>query len=753
MTTRASVHGGHKTVRSAWRTGNALLPPQYAFALAALIAAGAVWLCLMAVLQSPWFGIQLDRDPQRVGIVQAVDQTAAATGLAPGDRVTAFAAPDGEPVPLEPLSLVSDLDHAGGFTERAALLAHLARLYEATRHSTARVTLDDGRELTLERTRRALTELPAGVWVLVAGIIPFLVGAGVWSYRDGHVATRLLLLAGASFMLIALSNLLYAYRQPTIDPQLLQYAVHANRLGTFLFFFSYVALFWSYPFRLGSIYVVHALLAIAALLFVNEITQTIEWPGDPFAFPVVISLPFCLAFIAMQWWLSRERPVERAVLQWFALSMMVGMILVTGLYFLPGLLGAEPVLALELAFAVGVISYLGLMLAVVRYRLFQLDLWWLSAWMWLLGGSAIVALDLLIAHLLNIASTYVIVASIFIVGWLYFPVRQWLWRRLFWRGQSPMEWVPAELFEAIVAARDAGSLRATWASLLQRMFHPLQLAWSADGIESPYTGEEGLTLHVPDLVGDGTMKLSCRNAGRRLFSPDDARLVASLLQMIRPALQGRQSREAARRIERERIMRDLHDDVAARLLTLTRRLTNPADAASVQAALDALRETIYRLHRPEGSNLKTALADWRFEFAERLDSHHIEFAWDLPDELGDIKLDANSLANLGQILREAVSNAIRHAAPGQVTVTARRRPERLCLAVIHDGARTHPDHWQAGTGIANIRYRVRQLGGEVCWRMHDGQCECQWWFPVDTGHPGGQTATGHSSEGSTTHGD
>lgn len=726
----AAAAGDESKVTTTRQASRTLLSPQYAFALAALIAAGAAALCLAAVLHAPWFGVQLDRSPERVGMVIAVDPAAAALGIEPGDRVVAFAAPTADPVALQPLSLVSDLDHAASFPTLRQLFAHLDALYEATRHSTSVVIMDDGRRLTLERSNRSLGMMPPGIWVMVAGVIPFMVGAGVWSYRGGNAATRLLLLAGTSFMVIALSNLLYAYRQPTVDPQLLQYAVQANRLGTFLFFYSYVALFWIYPFRLGPVRVVGGLLTIALLLFVNEVTQTIHWPGDPFAFPIVVSLPVCFAFIAMQWWHSRGNPVERAVLLWFALAMMVGMVLVTGLYFLPSVLGAPPILALELAFAVGVISYLGLMLAVVRYRLFQLGRWWLSAWMWLLGGSAIVVLDLLVAHALNVASTYVIVISIFIVGWMYFPVRQWLWRHFVWHGRSPMEWVPAELLEAVAASRGDADLRASWASLLDRIFEPLQISRLAGTPASPAPAAEGLTLRVPDLVGPGSIELAYRNGGRRLFSPDDGRLVASLIHMVRPAIESRQAQQAARQLERKRIMRDLHDDVGSRLLTLTRRLRDPAEAESARAALHALRETIFRLNRPEGSDLAAALADWRYEMAERLDSHGIGLHWQEGEDLPPIVLDAEQRANIGQVLREAVSNAVRHAQPSRLDVMIDWRDGVLHGEVSHDGRTSEAAQWVPGTGMANIQYRMQRLDGAVSWHSTTDRTCMRWHLPI-----------------------
>jgi signal transduction histidine kinase len=719
------------------------LLPQQAFALAALLAALGVVGCTWLVLQSPWFGIQLDTTPERVGQVMAVDADAAAAGLRPGERVTAFAAPNGDPVPLQPLSLVSDLDQAGSYEALDELLMHLRVLYRATEHDTTGAHLADGRQVTLERRSRPLSSLPPGFWIIAAGTIPFLVSAGVWSYRGGNLASRVLLLAGTSFMGIALANLIYAYRQPSLEPLLLQGAVHVNRLSTLLYFASLMALFWVYPRRLGSVKVVAVLLAAAVALFLNELTRTVHWPGNPFAFPVVVTFPLFLVFVALQWWHSRRDPTERAALQWFVLAMMTGLALVTALYFLPGLTGTVPLLPLEMAFAIGVISYLGLVMAVARYRLFQLGDWWLTAWLWLLGGTAVVALDLFIAYLMNVAPAYVITLSLLIVGWVYFPVRQWLWRRLFWQGTAPMDWVPRELLEAVVRARDHTALSTHWSTLLQKLFQPLRITPLPDASSAPRISDEGLTLTVPDLGAQGTFQLAYRSGGRRLFGPSDVDLVASLLQMSGPAVDAHLAREAATRRERERIMRDLHDDVGARLLTLTHRLRSREEAAMAHGAMQALRETIYSLNRPEGVDLSAAVADWRYELMERLESNGTALDWRVSETLRPMKLTAEQRTGLGQVLREAVTNALRHARPTRLRVTFEYTAGTLCCTIEDDGG-GDPGEWTAGAGMTNMRKRMGELGGSVSWQPTGTGCRVCLRLPAGAGgeSAGDQKPTG-----------
>ncbi|MFO7593818.1 MAG: hypothetical protein R6X15_07255 [Pseudomonadota bacterium] len=696
--------------------------PQFTFTLAALTGLACIALCLWLVMQAPWFGMTLDATPEQVGRVLAVNPTARAVGVDVGDKVIAFSAPGVKPVPLYPLSLINDPDHTGSFHELNRLFTHVGQLYAVTNRDITLVHLADNRIVPLPRQSRELGGVPPGWLILAAGIIPFIVSAGVWSYRRRDTVSFLLLLAGTGFMGIALSNLIYAYRQPSIDPMIFQFAVYANRLSTLLYFFMIMAIFWIYPRPLGSRRVIGFGLLLVLIIYVNELSQTIELPGDPFAFPLVLSLPFTLTLIAIQLYYSRRDPVDYAALQGFVLALMTGTILVTGLYFLPPVLGAAPVLSHEFAFAIGELGSLGLIMAVARYRLFELGTWWLTAWMWLLGGAAVLGLDLLIAYLWNLTPQTVITFSLFLVGWVYFPLRQWLWKKLFWNGHDPMKWLPRAMLEAVVASHNTTLLSANWHALLHKLFRPMLIKPLDEPVAAPAIDKEGLTLRVPDLAGENGVELTYRSDGRRLFSPADIELVSTLLQMAGPAVNVQTAREAATRKERERIMRDLHDDVCSRLLSLSHRLREGDNAEMVRHAMQALRETIYSLNRPEGEELNASLAEWHHETIERLEACNIGLKWRIAEALPEIMLTPAQRANLGQVLREAVSNAIRHAKPSSIRFDFRYTAESLHVEIRNDGECHDPALWSPGTGMMNMRRRIQDLDGKIHWSKDRDGC-------------------------------
>jgi signal transduction histidine kinase len=66
-----------------------------------------------------------------------------------------------------------------------------------------------------------------------------------------------------------------------------------------------------------------------------------------------------------------------------------------------------------------------------------------------------------------------------------------------------------------------------------------------------------------------------------------------------------------------------------------------------------------------------------------------------------------------QIIREAVSNALRHGEPSQVTVTLRGENEKAECSVIDDGRGFDPGARTERSGLANLAERARELGAEL----------------------------------------
>jgi len=193
-----------------------------------------------------------------------------------------------------------------------------------------------------------------------------------------------------------------------------------------------------------------------------------------------------------------------------------------------------------------------------------------------------------------------------------------------------------------------------------------------------------------------------------------------------------QERGAA--VERERIARDLHDDVAPQLLTLSYAAESAENEERARVAMRTLRESIYMLSEPRDVALEVVLGEWRLEALEHAEAADFRLSWQQPTELPDTLLTSRQRLNLGRILREAISNASRHARPSEVEIAIRLSGGRFIVHLAHDGQIADPETWQAGKGLANMRNRISELGGSIEWWLlqpPEGRLIVEWGIPVD----------------------
>lgn len=172
-------------------------------------------------------------------------------------------------------------------------------------------------------------------------------------------------------------------------------------------------------------------------------------------------------------------------------------------------------------------------------------------------------------------------------------------------------------------------------------------------------------------------------------------------------------KEQAALEERERIYQDLHDDVGAKLLTLVYRAQDSNNAELARSALQDLRDVV-SYTGTASTLLSHALADYRIECEQRLRDVNIKLHWvnQLTDET--LALTQPQALNLSRIMREAMSNIIRHAKATQVLVTLQPSPQYLSLSICDDGIGLNQQTSTiSGRGLANIKKRASLLGGEL----------------------------------------
>lgn len=170
-------------------------------------------------------------------------------------------------------------------------------------------------------------------------------------------------------------------------------------------------------------------------------------------------------------------------------------------------------------------------------------------------------------------------------------------------------------------------------------------------------------------------------------------------------------------IERERIYRDLHDDVGAKLLGLAisaqrANLTREADVA--RSALQDLRDVVSRSAHSEGL-LVDLLADLRAETEQRLSATGLALVWLFPSEENTSYVNAETALNVSRILRESVTNVLRHAEARNIFVALRIEQDCFTLEVEDDGKGCALDGLKQHRGMTSMNARAAALNAVLQW--------------------------------------
>lgn len=176
--------------------------------------------------------------------------------------------------------------------------------------------------------------------------------------------------------------------------------------------------------------------------------------------------------------------------------------------------------------------------------------------------------------------------------------------------------------------------------------------------------------------------------------------------------------EHAVQSERERIYRNLHDDVGAKLLGLVisaQRANQTREAELARSALQDLREVVSRTANTSVS-LINLVSDWRAEADQRISAAQLTLHWQAKVQAGEAtNINPDAALNLSRILREAINNILRHAAARNISVNINNEAGWLTLEVADDGIGI-PANFKSSRGMDSMQARARALNGTLHWR-------------------------------------
>lgn len=273
---------------------------------------------------------------------------------------------------------------------------------------------------------------------------------------------------------------------------------------------------------------------------------------------------------------------------------------------------------------------------------------------------------------------------------------------------------------------------------------PLRADRLAFALTPEIAAEFGPTLAIPLRTGDKVtgVLIALRAATATPFEDDQLPLIVTFADQAAIALELASAQRRARELEiladRDRIARDLHDHVIQRLFAVglslngsLQRTKDPALAERIGNAVEDLhdvvrdiRSTIFDLHEGgEGKQLRDTLTDTVSELTDHSD---LRATVRMSGPLSVVSPDLAEHAEA--VLREAVSNVVRHAKASSVVVTISVGDD-LTIDVTDDGQGI-PDK-VARSGLHNLEERARAMQGTL--HVHspaDGGTRLIWSAPL-----------------------
>ncbi len=255
--------------------------------------------------------------------------------------------------------------------------------------------------------------------------------------------------------------------------------------------------------------------------------------------------------------------------------------------------------------------------------------------------------------------------------------------------------------------------------------HPAARGFPAN--HPPMTTFLGLPVRAGGRIF-GNLYLTDKAGG---FTNEDADVVTVLAAQAGLAINAAQMAEELRMVavqdERDRISRDLHDGVIQQLFSIGMSLEGArplvrTDPDRIEERLDAavdqldgtikeIRTTIFTL-RP-GRTKEVALERGIVELAREYE-HAASFTPSV--QIGsqlDLKVPAEVIPDVLHIVREALSNAAKHAQANALQIRADVDGDDLCIVITDTGAGFDPDDLMPGHGLDNMAERAAILGAQL----------------------------------------
>ncbi len=205
-----------------------------------------------------------------------------------------------------------------------------------------------------------------------------------------------------------------------------------------------------------------------------------------------------------------------------------------------------------------------------------------------------------------------------------------------------------------------------------------------------------------------------------------ALLVLAIAAMARYIYLLRLRRWKERSLIRNRIARDLHDDMGSTLSTInilssmakSRLQTDVEKTAEYiskisdnsQRMMEAMDDIVWAI-KPDNDSMQKIVARMREFSTSVLEAKDVDLHFHSSEEVNEIKLDMEQRRDLFLFFKEVVNNVAKYARADHAEIRLAVHHRRLVLIVEDDGVGFNVDAADSGNGLGNMRKRADALQG------------------------------------------
>lgn len=189
-------------------------------------------------------------------------------------------------------------------------------------------------------------------------------------------------------------------------------------------------------------------------------------------------------------------------------------------------------------------------------------------------------------------------------------------------------------------------------------------------------------------------------------------------------------RDQALLLERQRLMRDMHDGLGSALMSslvlVEQGRLQAKDVANVlRECVDDLRLVIDSLE-PVGNDLVALLATLRYRLGRRMEHAGLKLEWAVQDLPALPWLEPSHALQVLRIVQETLTNILKHADARRVrieTVVVQKTglPDQVCVHIEDDGKGFDTGSAPTGRGLRYLKQRALKLHGDLDIRSQAGQ--------------------------------